>query len=313
MPSVETLTVFLAITATLASCAAGMMGVAASIPEFVENIEHEVRNCRFGVNAIGAGVSIWARAYLAVFGRSYACRRFFLAAPLYSLTLSFAFFFAWFLILEVKSIGVDHAYPPTRFIIGYVRDYFFQDGFTANIIIDAISIALTKMCIRTASTKGISARFYIEVIISIMMTCAAIAASIYILRFVGAINSLNRVPTTEEAERYGFMISYYDIEHFITINPTMYFYETPNGYVTTYHVPEPIVFYCAVCSQASAIFFALSMIIYSSLLSLRSFVLNGLSLAKNKSFHAHMFITFFVSFGVSVLLAFAIIIVMILK
>lgn len=297
MFSVDTLLALLAISATVATCAAGMIGVASFNPSFREGISNSLQRMNLGTNSIVAGMTLWAKAFVTLFGKRYISLRFFIVVPIYTLAVSAVFFVIWYaMIITLRNNSGDIlATPPISF--QQAAKQYYWGGFIVSVAIDSITILLTKKCLHIFTRRGgVSLRFVAMVIFSFFLTYIILITSINMFRIYDMVRLYAELAPGDTMPIMPFELfpsSMNNWLYLVDLPTTIHF--TSAGAFSTYFMPEPILFYCALSGQISILFFAFLSVIFIFLFRLRNFMSGVFSLTETPEFHAKIFIIFSLS------------------
>lgn len=206
----------------------------------------------FGANHFSTAGGLWALYFHRIFGNRVLAKRQVLTIPIYTLVVSGIFFLTWIAYLYIFR-NPTHSFSanlPMNF--KQAASDFYHKGIIATLFIDFVTIQLTKVAIRTGAKSGYySVRF-------ILIFLATLAAAYFIFSiavFYFRIEDMVRlyielapndpIPVMPWAP-FGNMASSLSLFY-----PQTIIHVTTQGWFSTYFMPEPLIFYCAVAAQVS--------------------------------------------------------------
>lgn len=206
----------------------------------------------FGANRFSSIASLWALYFQRLFGNRHFAKRQLVTVPFYTFAVSGIFFLTWIAYLYIFR-------NPTHSIAGNLPDYFKQSasdfyhkGIVAALLIDFITIQLTKVAIRTGAKFGYYS-FQFFLIFSATLASAYFVFSIAVFYF--RVEDMVRLYAEHAPYDPIPVMPYAPLENMASslslFYPQTIIHVTSRGWISTYFMPEPLIFYCAVAAQLS--------------------------------------------------------------
>lgn len=201
----------------------------------------------------------WVSFFEWIFGSKITSKRQLITIPIYTFAVAGIFFCVWIIYLFIFQ-NPTHSlsgHLPLTFIQG-IKDYYHQ-GFWGSLLLDVITIQMTKLCIAIGRKRGFqSISFYLIFFATLIFVYFVF--SLLVLGF--RTYDMVRLYTDFVPNDQMFPILYNPIKDFSNslnlFSPVSLIYVTSKGWVTTYFMPEPLIFYCAVVGQFSLIFWVIA-------------------------------------------------------
>ena len=195
---------------------------------------------------------LWASFFQRVFGRTLLARRQLISIPLYTLLVSLVFFVVWLLDLYLFK-NPEHVFnvPPPPNVLQAIKD-FYSKGLLVAIVIDCMTIQLTKWSINVGMRRGFGSwRFLWCFSATIALAYLLFSAAVYWFRW-SDMNELYALLPADEVRPTITFSPLRDVLYSISLfQPVTFIYATSEGLVSSYFMPEPILFYCAVTGTLS--------------------------------------------------------------
>ena len=195
---------------------------------------------------------LWASFFQRVFGRTLLARRQLISIPLYTLLVSLVFFVVWLLDLYLFK-NPEHVFnvPPPPNVLQAIKD-FYSKGLLVAIAIDCVTIQLTKWSINVGMRRGFGSwRFLWCFSATIALAYLLFSAAVYWFRW-SDMNELYALLPADEVRPTITFSPLRDVLYSLSLfQPVTFIYATSEGLVSSYFMPEPILFYCAVTGTLS--------------------------------------------------------------
>ena len=195
---------------------------------------------------------LWASFFQRVFGRTLLARRQLISIPLYTLLVSLVFFVVWLLDLYLFK-NPEHVFnvPPPPNVLQAIKD-FYSKGLLVAIVIDCMTIQLTKWSINVGMRRGFGSwRFLWCFSATIALAYLLFSAAVYWFRW-SDMNELYALLPADEVRPTITFSPLRDVLYSLSLfQPVTFIYATSEGLVSSYFMPEPILFYCAVTGTLS--------------------------------------------------------------
>ncbi|MDO7514661.1 hypothetical protein Q5M59_08115 [Acinetobacter baumannii] len=252
-----------------------------------------IKKMDFGQEYLKSVINFWAEQFYWIFGRSYFSKRQFITIPLYTLTISSIFFLIW--IIHIYIFNNPEYKFLADFPIGYklaVKDYY-EKGIFGGFLLDFIVIFITKFILRfTEESNYFSLKFVILFLISIIFSYLLFSIIIYIYRVMDMVSLYLDVAPNDPIP----VLTYEPIKYLssslklFTQETTIHV--TSTGLYTTYFIPEPVLFYCAMTTHAMILLVFITSILSLFLSKLKIFSLFLTKNAGSPQTNAYMIIIF---------------------
>lgn len=195
---------------------------------------------------------LWASCFQRVFGRTLLAKRQLISIPLYTLLVSLVFFVVWLLDLYLFK-NPEHVFnvPPPPNVLQAIKD-FYSKGLLVAIAIDCVTIQLTKWSINVGMRRGFGSwRFLWCFSATIALAYLLFSAAVYWFRWSDMSELYAMLPADEVRPTIAFS-PLRDVLYSISLfQPVTFIYATSEGFISSYFMPEPILFYCAVTGTLS--------------------------------------------------------------
>ncbi|KVM77347.1 hypothetical protein WJ60_29510 [Burkholderia ubonensis] len=187
------------------------------------------------------------------FGARLLSAKQLLTIPIYTLLVSCIYVSVW--ILHNIHGDVMAIFKPFHPLMKQsLHDYFHEAIFVA-LVVDVFSISLTRIAIRAGRVKGyLSIRFLVIFVATIAASFFAFTLGLFFLRVLDMVRLYTDIAPQDPIP----IMPYRPLDGFSVLfnlfNAPTVIHVTSRGWIATYFVPEPILFYTAVTSQLSLIF-----------------------------------------------------------
>lgn len=212
----------------------------------------------FGADHFATASGLWAMYFHRLFGSRLLAKRQFLTIPVYTFMVSGIFFLTWIIYLYIfrnsaHSLAVN---LPLEFKQS-VSD-FYHRGVVVTLLIDFTTIQLTKLAIRVGSKSGYcSARFAIIFLATLIIAYFIFSIAVFYFRIEDMMVLYAELAPNDQMP----VMSYAPLANISSslslFYPQTMIYITTQGLFSSYFMPEPLIFYCAVTAQASLLSIAL--------------------------------------------------------
>lgn len=212
----------------------------------------------FGINKTLILTKLWAFYFHYFFGEKILSKRQIITIPIYTLIISIVFFIVWISSLYLFNNPSGSFSAPLPIQIKQAIHDFYSTGIIAALIIDIITIQLTKLCIRARSASSYrTLRFVLMFMLTIIVAYFIFSLSVYFFRLYDMVRLYMDLAPNDPIPT----LNYTPIKNITSslnlFQPETIIHVTSQGWYTTYFMPEPLIFYCAVMGQLSLIFITL--------------------------------------------------------
>jgi len=238
----------------LTAPAALLVGVALATRKNREETLRALQARSLGADRLASFAGLWSLYFHRLFGERILARRQLLTIPLYTLAVSAIFFLTWFVYLYLfrnPSHSFDARLPLN--VRQAVHD-FYQEGIIATMAIDFAAIQMTKIAIRVGRKAGfLSLRFLLAFLGTLALAYFLFSLAVYYFRVADMVrlylelapgDPLPVIPYAPLGDMASSLRLFY---------PQTLIHVTSRGWFSTYFMPEPLIFYCAVAAQASLV------------------------------------------------------------
>lgn len=237
------------------------VGAAMTTKKFREAIIKELRGRSFGAATLEQLARTWVMVFERYFGDRLLSIKKLVAIPIYTLVVSCVYIAVW--ILHNIHGDITAIFRPFSPLMRQaLHDYFHEAIFVA-LVVDFFSISLTRVAIHAGKVRGyLSPRFFMLFAITIAASFVAFTLGLFFLRVLDMVRLYSEfapqdpLPVMPYKPLDGFSIL------FNLFNAPTVIHVTSRGWISTYFIPEPVLFYTALTSQLSFVF-----IIFSHLLA----------------------------------------------
>ncbi len=225
-----------------------------------------IQTYNFGVDKFSTLARLWALYFQRLFGENIFAKRQLLSIPLYTLTVSGVFFLTWVVYLYLfknPTYSFNVSLPP---IMDQSISDFFHKGIIAALVIDFITIQLSKVCIRRGNKYGFySSQFFLMFSITIISAYLIFSLAILIFRIEDMVRLYTALAPNDQMPIIPYEPLTYISSSLNLFSPQTIMHVTTQGVFSTYFMPEPLIFYCAVAGQLSLVFIAFGYLIAAGL------------------------------------------------
>lgn len=210
-----------------------------------------IQQMDFGKGYLVGLLTLWAEQFYYIFGRSYWAKRQLITVPLYTLTISGIFFLIWIAYLYIFEnpkhlIVVDF---PVAYKLA-VKDYYYK-GIFASIFLDFIVIFLTKFLLKVGTKVNfISIKFILLFFIGIIFSLFLFSNIVFIFRVADMVMLYSELAPYDTLPILPYDPISYLFSSLKLFTPETIIHVTSAGWYTTYFMPEPLLFYCAITTYA---------------------------------------------------------------
>ena len=240
------------VATVLFGCTGVLVAVAFSTKESLLEILKTLSGMSLGRDWFIGIAQLWASFFQRVFGRTLLARRQLISIPLYTLLVSLVFFVVWLLDLYLFK-NPEHVFnvPPPPNVLQAIKD-FYSKGLLVAIVIDCMTIQLTKWSINVGMRRGFGSwRFLWCFSATIALAYLLFSAAVYWFRW-SDMNELYALLPADEVRPTITFSPLRDVLYSLSLfQPVTFIYATSEGLVSSYFMPEPILFYCAVTGTLS--------------------------------------------------------------
>jgi hypothetical protein len=208
----------------------------------------------FGASRFNSLCRIWVSYFYRVFGDRILAKRQLLTIPIYTLVVSGIFFSTWIIYLYIFKNPTYSLSANLPIHFKQAVSDFYQKGIIASLLIDLVTIQLTKMAIRTGTNHGYySVRFFMAFILNFVVAYFIFSIAVLLFRIDDMVRLyIDFAPNDPMPEVLYEPLA--NISSSLSLfHPQTFVYFTTQGAFTTYFMPEPLIFYCAVTAQISLI------------------------------------------------------------
>lgn len=206
----------------------------------------------FGFSRFSGAAELWSLYFQYFFGERIFAKRQLVTIPIYTLTVSAIFFLIWIADLYIFR-NPWHSFAarlPLTFKLSV--QCFYHEGIFAALLIDTITIQLTKIAIRIGRNKGyFSIRFWFSFLMVFIFAYFIFSLAIFYFRVEDMVLLyLDQAPNDPIP-----VMPYAPFDSFQSslslFYPQTLIHMTSQGMFTTYFMPEPLIFYCAIMGTLS--------------------------------------------------------------
>ena len=248
----EMIGALIVVATVLFGCTGVLVAVAFSTKKSRLEILKSLSGMSLGRDRFIGIAQLWASCFQRVFGRTLLARRQLISIPLYTLLVSLVFFVVWLLDLYLFK-NPEHVFnvPPPPNVLQAIKD-FYSKGLLVAIAIDCVTIQLTKWSINVGMRRGFGSwRFLWCFSATIALAYLLFSAAVYWFRWSDMSELYAMLPADEVRPTIAFS-PLRDVLYSIALfQPVTFIYATSEGLVSSYFMPEPILFYCAVTGTLS--------------------------------------------------------------
>lgn len=199
----------------------------------------------------------WSTFFYYYFGEKKFSKRQLVTIPIYTLSVSGLFFLIWILDLYIFKNPTHSitAHLPVN-VIQAIK-YFYTEGIFASLVIDFFTIQMTKICIEKGGKKGFySFSFFSYFILTLLLSYVLFTFSVFFFRVEDMVllysqHVPNDIMPIVPYDPLGYFSSSLQL-----FSPQTTIYVTSRGWFSSYFMPEPLIFYCAIAAQVSLLFIA---------------------------------------------------------
>ncbi|MBN3263392.1 hypothetical protein [Pectobacterium brasiliense] len=236
-----------------------------------KKISKSINNINLGEEAINEFSEYWSDYYFKLFGDGFLSKRQLITIPLFTILYSIILFFAWFMyvliFLNPDKIIPEQIPMPIKLAI---HDFYLY-GVWYSILLDFISIQLTKMYIKSKGKSDFSfmkSVFYF--LLSIFIVYFIFTVIIYQLKLDATDDLYNKSGLYLEPRP---TLSYEPFEAIYEslnlIETSTFMVVTSKGILSNYFVPQAVMFYSSFISQISLLLIFISYLLSKSLIKFK--------------------------------------------
>lgn len=195
---------------------------------------------------------LWANLFQRVFGQTYLARRQLISIPLYTLLVSLVFFVVWLLDLYLFK-NPEHVFnvPPPPNVLQAIQD-FYGKGLLVAMVIDCVTIQLTKWSINVGTRRGFGSWQFLGCFsATIALAYLLFSVAVYWFRWSDMNELYAMLPADEVRPTIAFNPLRNVLYSIALFQPVTFIYATSEGFISSYFMPEPILFYCAATGTLS--------------------------------------------------------------
>ena len=248
----EMIGALIVVATVLFGCTGVLVAVAFSTKKSRLEILKSLSGMSLGRDRFIGIAQLWASCFQRLFGRTLLAKRQLISIPLYTLLVSLVFFVVWLLDLYLFK-NPEHVFnvPPPPNVLQAIKD-FYSKGLLVAIVIDCVTIQLTKWSINVGMRRGFGSwRFLWCFSATIALAYLLFSAAVYWFRWSDMSELYAMLPADEVRPTITFS-PLRDVLYSISLfQPVTFIYATSEGLVSSYFMPEPILFYCAVTGTLS--------------------------------------------------------------
>jgi hypothetical protein len=211
-----------------------------------------IQSKSFGVNYFTTAGGLWALYFHRIFGNRILAKRQILTIPIYTMMVSGIFFLTWIVYIYIFR-NPTHSFPANLPIdFNQAVKEFYRKGIIATLLIDFITIQLTKVTIRTGAKYGnSSARFILIFLATIASAYFIFSIAVFCFRIGDMVSLYMELAPNDPIP----ILPYAPLSNLASslslFYPQTIIHNTTRGLFSTYFMPEPLIFYCAVAAQMS--------------------------------------------------------------
>ncbi|WGS54915.1 hypothetical protein LFL96_36080 (plasmid) [Paraburkholderia sp. D15] len=244
------------------------VSVAMTTKKLRESIIKEMKGRTFGAATLEQMAKTWVMIFERYFGDRLLSIKQIITIPIYTLTVSCVYIAVWILHNIHGDINANFK-PFSPLMKQSLHDYFHEAIFVA-LAVDIFSISLTRIAIRAGKVKGyLSFRFLFLFFLTISASFFAFTFGLFFLRVLDMVRMYTELVPQDPIP----VMPYKPFEGFNVLlnlfNAPTVIHVTSKGWIATYFIPEPILFYTAVTSQLSFIFIIVAHLLAKFSLSVR--------------------------------------------
>lgn len=248
----EMIGALIVVATVLFGCTGVLVAVAFSTKKSRLEILKSLSGMSLGRDRFIGIAQLWASCFQRVFGRKLLAKRQLISIPLYTLLVSLVFFVVWLLDLYLFK-NPEHVFnvPPPPNVLQAIKD-FYSKGLLVAIAIDCVTIQLTKWSINVGMRRGFGSwRFLWCFSATIALAYLLFSAAVYWFRWSDMSELYAMLPADEVRPTIAFDPLRNVLYSIALFQPVTFIYATSEGLVSSYFMPEPILFYCAVTGTLS--------------------------------------------------------------
>lgn len=236
----------------LAGAAVTFVGVALSTKKSRLETIKAIKSKNFGATRATRFATLWVLAFYKAFGKNFLSKRQLLTIPIYTMVVSGMFFGIWIFYLYVFQDNNSFFRMSLPITFKQSLSDFYRKGVFATLVIDFIAIQMTKVAIRVGERRGfLSIKFIAVYLLSILICYFIFSFSIHIFRLEDMVSLYLAVAPNDVIP----VMPYAPIKSLSSslslFFPQTLIHVTSQGLYSTYFMPEPLIFYCAVAAQLS--------------------------------------------------------------
>lgn len=255
----------------LSTGAALFLGVALATKKNRMETIKVLKSKDFGDTKFADLANTWVFLFERFFGQSIFAKRQILTIPLYTIAVSGIFFFLWIVYLYIFKNPTYSFSARLPFNVAQAIKDFYTKGIFASLLIDVVTIQMTKLCIKLGRHRGFdSFRFYAMFILTLLVASFLFSIAAFLFRVDDMVRLYLQFAPNDPMP----VIPYAPLTYFgpslSLFQPQTLIHVTSAGWLSTYFMPEPLIFYCGVTAQLSLLFIALAHQIAIGLLKLKT-------------------------------------------
>lgn len=222
-------------------------------------VKEKLKNMTFFHKTVRSSADFWSSSFEFFFGEKFFSKRQILTIPLYTLAISGLLIGAWIAYLYVFKNPTHSFSAQLPLEVKQAISDFYTKGIFSALLIDFIAISLTKLSIKIGRKNDFkSLSFLFTFLLTFIFVFFIFSVVTYYFRVEDMVHLyINFAPQDEIP-----IIPFTPLQNILSsdslVAPQTLIHFTSSGVMTTYFMPEPVIFYCAVVAQLSLIFIFLS-------------------------------------------------------
>jgi len=236
----------------LATAAIVFVGAAFSTKKNRLETVKAIQSKGFGANNFSTVAGLWALYFYRLFGDRVLAKRQVLTIPIYTLVVSGIFFLTWIIYLYIFR-NPTHSFSanlPMNF--KQSASDFYHRGIIATLLIDFITIQLTKVTIRIGAKYGYySVRFVLIFLMTLATAYFVFSIAVFYFRIEDMVRLYIELAPNDQIPVMPYAPLANMASSLSLFYPQTIIHVTTQGWFSTYFMPEPLIFYCAVTAQVS--------------------------------------------------------------
>jgi hypothetical protein len=211
-----------------------------------------IQSKNFGANHFSTIGGLWALYFHFLFGDRILAKRQALTIPLYTLVVSGIFFLIWVIYLYIFRNPTHSFSANLPMSFKQAANDFYHKGIIATLLIDFTTIQLTKMAIRTGAKSGYySIRFAVTFFTTLAIAYFIFSLAVFYFRVEDMVRLYIELAPNDPIPIMPYAPFANMASSLSLFYPQTIIHVTTQGLFSTYFMPEPLIFYCAVTAQVS--------------------------------------------------------------